>query len=255
MIKNDEIEALEIVGEELIILKLVLVGDTNVGKTSILYQRAEHRFESQYTMTIGIDFRPIVHQSRTKQFKIQCWDTSGQERFNSLTEGYFRTAHGILLVFDVHDRDSFEHLEKWMEMIRLRAAINVPIIVVGNKSDLRSFEVLPRSEFVTNEEAESWATENHLIYYEVTAKNNEQISKLFVDIFEKMIVYDHEVREKRDREEREQLREIGRNARANTNVKFILNDDGDVFSIAGRGGRHSSSPRQSNEKSKCCGFY
>lgn len=103
------------------IFKILLIGDAGVGKSSILLRFTDDAFEEHLASTIGVDFKVKTVTMRGKTLKLTIWDTAGQERFRTLTSSYYRGCHGIILVFDVNDRSSFEHLRQWLEEFELYA--------------------------------------------------------------------------------------------------------------------------------------
>jgi len=103
------------------IFKILLIGDAGVGKSSILLRFTDDAFEEHLASTIGVDFKVKTLHMRGKTLKLTIWDTAGQERFRTLTSSYYRGCHGIILVFDVNDRPSFEHLRTWLDEFELCA--------------------------------------------------------------------------------------------------------------------------------------
>ena len=147
--------------------QLLLIGDSSVGKTSLLYRYTNNNnYNEKHLATVGIDYftKDEVINNRTVRVKI--WDTAGQERYKSLTYTFFRNAQGIILVFDVSNRDTFENLKFWINSIRTNIGSdhNVKIIIIGNKIDLR--------RQVMKEEAEKYAKEINTEYFETSAKEN-----------------------------------------------------------------------------------
>jgi Ras-related protein Rab-1A len=125
--------------EEELILKILMIGDSGVGKSSLLCQFADGRFTPAYTSTIATDFRIKTLDIDGKPVKLQIWDTAGQERFRTITASYYRNAHGIVVVYDVMDEDSYRNVTQWLNEIDRYAQENVNTILVANKCD-----VLPR---------------------------------------------------------------------------------------------------------------
>merc|ERR1712071_428819 len=118
------------------LFKLLLIGDSGVGKTCVLFRFSEDAFNSTFISTIGIDFKIRTIELDGKRIKLQIWDTAGQERFRTITTAYYRGAMGILLVYDVTDESSFNNIKNWIRNIEQLASDNVNKILVGNKADM-----------------------------------------------------------------------------------------------------------------------
>eukprot|EP01036_Dinobryon_divergens_P029878 gene29878-39046_t len=157
-------------------IKLLMIGDSGVGKTCLLLRYANDSFSPTYITTIGIDFKVKTIQLDGKQIKLQIWDTAGQERFRTITTSYFRGAHGILLVYDVTDRNSFSNILVWVDKIEKLADVNVNKILVGNKSDV------PEKRVVSFEEGEALAKTYNIQFFETSAKQNVNVEKSFLAI-------------------------------------------------------------------------
>ncbi|KAJ1416552.1 small GTPase superfamily, partial [Ochromonadaceae sp. CCMP2298] len=122
-------------------IKLLMIGDSGVGKTCLLLRYANDSFSPTFITTIGIDFKIKNIQLDGKRIKLQIWDTAGQERFRTITTSYFRGAQGILLVYDVTDRNSFISIRNWVAQIQMHADVNVNKILIGNKCDVQDQRV------------------------------------------------------------------------------------------------------------------
>ncbi|XP_012369872.1 ras-related protein Rab-13 [Octodon degus] len=118
------------------LFKLLLIGDSGVGKTCLIIRFAEDNFNSTYISTIGIDFKIRTVDIEGKKIKLQVWDTAGQERFKTITTAYYRGAMGIILVYDITDEKSFENIQTWMKSIRENASAGVERLLLGNKCDM-----------------------------------------------------------------------------------------------------------------------
>ena len=151
--------------------QLLIIGDSTVGKTSILYQCTNNQFLSQHLATVGIDYYNKEESFNNKIVRVKIWDTAGQERYKSLTSTFFRNAQGIILVYDVTNRETFENLKYWIQSINSNLGVqtNVKKIIIGNKIDL------PRE--VTKDEADALANENSIKYFECSAKDNINIKE------------------------------------------------------------------------------
>lgn len=120
------------------IFKLLLIGDTNIGKSSLLLRYTDNVFTNNFMSTIGIDFRVKVLNYDNKKIKLQIWDTTGQERFINITNAYYRNAMLVLLVYDVTNMKSFENIKIWMHHVKEHASKDVIVMLVGNKSDKKN---------------------------------------------------------------------------------------------------------------------
>eukprot|EP01083_Nonionella_stella_P109907 321089_1 len=118
------------------LFKLVLIGDSGVGKSCLLLRFADDSFTDSYISTIGVDFRFRTVNIDMKTVKLQIWDTAGQERFRTITSAYYRGAHGIIIVYDITDKESFDNIREWLFEVSRFAADDVSMLLVGNKSDL-----------------------------------------------------------------------------------------------------------------------
>lgn len=160
------------------LFKFLILGNSSVGKTSFLYQYTDGTFRTHFATTVGIDFREkrMLHNWNGQNYRIhlQCWDTSGQERFRSLTTQFYREAVGFLLIFDLTNEKSFVEVAYWLGQLAMHAYCDKPdIILVGNKADLRSFRAI--SEMQAREFAET----NNLPYIETSVYTGENVQKCF----------------------------------------------------------------------------
>ena len=159
------------------IIKIVTLGDSMVGKTSIVYRYFENKFNENILSTIGIDFKTKYIKVRDASVKVLIWDTAGQEKFRNIAKQYYQGANGVLLVFDVSDRKSFERIEYWLNEIKENNKIDsMYAVIVANKIDLINKRV------VTREEAEKYAEKNNISYFEVSAKTGEGVPEMFNNI-------------------------------------------------------------------------
>merc|ERR1712228_488572 len=120
------------------LLKMVLVGDSGVGKSCLLKRFASNDWDPKFISTIGVDFEIMTLSLLNKQIRLQIWDTAGQERFHNITTSYYRGAHCIMIVYDVTSQESFKNVRKWIEAVRTYANTDVSILLLGNKSDLKN---------------------------------------------------------------------------------------------------------------------
>ena len=120
------------------LLKVIIVGDSNVGKSSLMEGYVNGRIDSEYIPTIGIDFKTKKISVGAETCKLQIWDTAGQERFRSIISAYYKGAHVVLIVFDVTNRESFNNIPRWIRSVRNHCVDNQFFVLVANKTDLRS---------------------------------------------------------------------------------------------------------------------
>ena len=157
------------------IIKLLTLGETEVGKTSIVLRYSDDKFHDNKIATIGIDFKIKIIKKGDKKIKVSIYDTAGQERFKNIVKHYYKGANGVLLIYDITKRDTFEKLEFWLEDLKENSdnLNNLFIYLIGNKNDLEE-----RRE-VDFEEANNFAKEKNIPYIEVSAKTGNNIKKLF----------------------------------------------------------------------------
>merc|ERR1711879_841172 len=124
------------------LFKILLIGDSGVGKSCLLLRFSDNTYTESYISTIGVDFVIRTIELGRKSIKLQIWDTAGQERFRTITSSYYRGAHGIICAFDITDQTSFANIKKWLQEIDRYACENVNKFVVGNKCDLAARRVV-----------------------------------------------------------------------------------------------------------------
>lgn len=156
------------------LFKLLLIGDSGVGKSCLLLRFADDTYTESYISTIGVDFKIRTVELDGKTIKLQIWDTAGQERFRTITSSYYRGAHGIIVVYDVTDAESFNNVKQWLHEIDRYASENVNKLLVGNKSDLTS------KRAVTAEQGKEFADSLGIEFLETSAKNATNVEKAFM---------------------------------------------------------------------------
>jgi len=162
------------------LFKYIIIGDTGVGKSCLLLQFTDKRFQPVHDLTIGVEFGARMILIDGKQIKLQIWDTAGQESFRSITRSYYRGAAGALLVYDITRRETFNHLTTWLEDARQHSHNEMAIMLVGNKSDLE------HRRAVSFEEGEKFAKENGLIFLETSAKTAANVEEAFMNTAKKI---------------------------------------------------------------------
>jgi Ras-related protein Rab-8A len=158
------------------LVKILMIGESGVGKSNIIQRFTRNQFSTTHLPTIAIDFRMKVVDTGTSRLKMQIWDTAGQERFDTLTSGFFKGSDGIVVVYSVTDRHSFERVNKWVNEIHTHAPETVKVMLVGNKIDLEGERVIAR------EEGAALAEKHDLLFEETSAKTGENVPQIFSEI-------------------------------------------------------------------------
>lgn len=157
-------------------IKIMLLGETEIGKTCLIQRYVSNSFGMNYITTIGIDFQLKYVEINGKNIKLQIWDTAGQECFKSITKNYFRTSHGFILAYDISNRKSFECVNEWLKQIRENGNKNIRIVLIGTKCDKED------ERLVSIEEGEQLAKENKIQFFETSSKEEINISETFIHI-------------------------------------------------------------------------
>ena len=158
-----------------LLAKVLIIGDSGVGKTCLLLRFCENSFTTTHLATIGIDFKMKTIEVDGKRVKVQIWDTAGQDRFKTITQTYYRGAMGIILAYAVNDRESFQNIENWMKQIKEHASEDVCKIIVGNKSDMSD-------RCVEYEEGKRLADSYGVQFFETSAKDCRNVNDAFYEI-------------------------------------------------------------------------
>jgi len=158
------------------LFKVVLIGDSGVGKSNLLSRFTRNEFNLDSKSTIGVEFATRSIQVDSKTIKAQIWDTAGQERYRAITSAYYRGAVGALLVYDISKHSTYENVTRWLKELRDHADANIVIMLVGNKSDLRLLRAVP------TEEAKQFASENNLSFIETSALDASNVELAFQNI-------------------------------------------------------------------------
>lgn len=155
------------------LFKVVLIGDSGVGKSNLLSRFTRNEFNLDSKSTIGVEFATRSIQVDNKTIKAQIWDTAGQERYRAITSAYYRGAVGALLVYDISKHQTYENVTRWLKELRDHADTNIVIMLVGNKSDLRHLRAVP------TEEAKEFASQNGLSFIETSALDASNVELAF----------------------------------------------------------------------------
>lgn len=153
--------------------KLLIIGNSSVGKTSFLFRYADDSFTSAFVSTVGIDFKVKTIYRNDKRVKLQIWDTAGQERYRTITTAYYRGAMGFLLMYDITSQDSFNAVQDWATQIKTYSWDNAQVVLIGNKLDLEEDRQVPA------EDAQRLATELGFQFFEASAKDNINVKQVF----------------------------------------------------------------------------
>jgi len=158
------------------LFKLLLIGDSGVGKSCLLLRFADDTYTETYISTIGVDFKIRTVEIDGKVIKLQIWDTAGQERFRTITSSYYRGAHGIIVVYDVTDEETYTAVERWMTEIDRFAGPEVNKMIVGNKCDMVTKKVVDYAK------AKEYADGLGIPFFETSAKDNNNVEQAFLDL-------------------------------------------------------------------------
>ena len=162
-------------------VKLLIVGDSSVGKTNFIYRYIENKFSQNYMVTTGIDLKTTTMELNGKKIRIQLWDTAGQEKYRAITKNLFLKVQGVLAVYDITNENSFKSLKSWINSIKEECGSHMPILIVGNKNDLEN------QRLVNKNDAKIYAQEQRCEYIETSSKTGENIAKSITLITEKVL--------------------------------------------------------------------
>ena len=217
-------------------LKVILVGDISVGKTSVLGRFIDNKFSTEYKCTVGSDTKVKYVQIDQNNFaKISIWDTAGEEKFRAVTKNYFKDAQGALIVFDLTNKETFIKLSEWIEFVNESSPADVVITLVGNKSDL------DKQRKVSFEEGVEYSKILECDYTEVSAKNGNNISLIFEKMINKMISNQIE-------KEKKELEELAKMPKDKSMIGTTSTISGRKMKISNIPGRKSIR----NKKGGCC---
>ena len=165
-----------------LLFKLILIGDSYVGKSNILLKYLKNQFNENSKTTIGVEFGTKNIIINNKRIKIQIWDAAGQERFHSITSAYYKGAKGALIVYDITRKNTFDNIDKWITDLKLNGDKNICIIILGNKSDLIDKREINKNDGI--KKAEMYKT----AFLETSALNGDNISKAFDELIEQIVI-------------------------------------------------------------------
>lgn len=162
------------------LFKLLIIGDSGVGKSSLLMRFADSTFTGSFITTIGVDFKIRTIVVNNERVKLQIWDTAGQERFRTITSTYYRGTHGVLVVYDVTNGETFANIQRWLKEIDQNCDV-VNRILVGNKDDNLEKKI------VCTEDAQKFADQVGIKLFETSAKDNKNVDEMFMAITEQVL--------------------------------------------------------------------
>ena len=174
------------------IFKYLIIGNSAVGKSSLLIRFTDDKYEEGYVRTIGVDFKIKTLIIEGKSVKLQIWDPVGQERFKNIIPSYYKGVHGIMMVYDINDLESFRFLDSWLKEIEKNASKNVYKILIGNKNDLE------KDRKVTFEKGKEFANLHGMKFFETSAKENKNVEEAFEEMTKDIINSLKKVNEKAD---------------------------------------------------------
>ena len=162
------------------IFKVLIIGDSSVGKSNILLRFSDDKFHDTFLPTIGVDFKIKNLNVNGKPIKLNIWDTAGQERFKTITSAYYKGSHGVVIVYDITDKEGFNNVPNWINEAKKHAGPNIAKILVGNKCDLT------QERKVTTQEAREFADREGMQFFECSAKAKINISEIFEALTKQM---------------------------------------------------------------------
>ena len=162
-------------------IKLLIVGDSSVGKSNFIYRFIENRFCEEYLTTSGIDLKTANIKVKDKMIRVQLWDTAGQEKYRAITKNLFLKVLGALVFYDITNENSFQNLKEWVKSIKEECGGHMQMILIGSKSDLADKRVVRRDE------AEAYAKEQKIEYMESSSKTGENVQEAIISLCEKIL--------------------------------------------------------------------
>ena len=211
------------------LFKVVLIGDSGVGKSNLLSRFTRNEFSLDSKSTIGVEFATKSIQAEGKPIKAQIWDTAGQERYRAITSAYYRGAVGALLVYDMTKHGTFENVDRWLRELRDHAEANIVVMLVGNKSDLKT------QRAVETQEAMAFAEQHNLAFIETSALDASGVDVAFTNILTEI----YRLMNKKQLQEGSAKQSV-----ASGGEKISIGGGGEKISIGGGG--------MQKKKKKCC---
>ncbi|CAF1499059.1 unnamed protein product [Rotaria magnacalcarata] len=169
------------------LFKILIIGDSGVGKTTILQRFAQDYYSTEYVATIGVDFQIRTLEIDSKRSKLQIWDTAGQDRFKCVVSSFYRNANGVIICFDLTDLESFRNANNWLEEVKRYCPEQTPTFLIGTKSDLKT------RRMVSPDMIKSYAEKYNLSYLETSSKTNENVEKCFVDFTRILVTHTNQI--------------------------------------------------------------
>jgi small GTP-binding protein len=204
------------------LFKVIILGDSSVGKSSICTRFSENKYNNNYDMTIGVEFSSKIINIENKKIKLQIWDTAGQEQFRSMIQSYYRNTSGAIICFDITNKKSFESVKYWIDELN-KQSNKAEIILVGTKADLEKKRVIDKKDAI------NFAAIYNIYYIEVSSLKNDNIIELFnnlaTSIYKKILLNPDLVRDKA----------------YETGIKRYVN--------------YNNVIREESKKNSCCGFF
>ena len=192
-----------------LLFKLILIGDSCVGKSNILLKYLKNQFNENSKTTIGVEFGTKNIIINNKRIKIQIWDTAGQERYRSITSSYYKGAKGALIVYDITRKNTFDNIDKWITDLKLNGDKNICIIILGNKREINKNDGIKKAEMYK------------IAFLETSALNGDNISKAFDELIEQIVINNKNIFQ--DDNENEIDKGVNLNDEKNNNKKCCLN--------------------------------
>ena len=158
------------------VFKVLLIGNSGVGKSSLIVRFSDDQFTDTHMPTIGVDFKLKTLEVDNKVCKLQIWDTAGQDRFKTITQSYYKGSHGVIITYDITDRDSFAKVSEWMSQVDQHASENISRVLVGNKKDLEDKREVPFHE------GKELADNFNVIFLETSAKDCSNVGEAFENL-------------------------------------------------------------------------